>query len=160
RLALFRRPERRDGPRLGTGVPPAGPLRDRHHGQPGAPPSPPAGGRAGAPPRRAGGGGARPPGGGRPPPPPRPPLAPLPHHPLLALYQSRAGEWEGAGRSLERGTAAVAAAIEIEPFLIPLAFRCAEFELHHARIARDRRQWAEMHRHVDRGVAMIGGRLP
>ncbi|HEY3571442.1 MAG TPA: hypothetical protein VGP73_26180 [Thermoanaerobaculia bacterium] len=82
------------------------------------------------------------------------------HYPLLALYHYRAGELEAAGRSLERGAAALAAAIEIEPFLLPLAFRCAEFELHHARIARDQRRWGEMRRHIDRGVAMIDGRLP
>jgi hypothetical protein len=82
------------------------------------------------------------------------------YYPLLALYNYRAGELAPAGQNLDRGTAALARAIELEPFLIPLAYRCAEFELHHARIARDRRRWAEMRRHLDRALAMIRGDLP
>ncbi len=82
------------------------------------------------------------------------------YYPLLALYDYRAGELAPAERNLDRGAGALAAAIELEPFLMPLAYRCAEFELHHARIARDRRQWEAMRRHADRALAMVRGSLP
>lgn len=82
------------------------------------------------------------------------------YYPLLALHDYRVGELAPAERNLERGARALASAIEMEPFLVPLAYRCAEFELHHARIARDRRRWEEMRRHLDRALAMIRGSHP
>jgi hypothetical protein len=81
-------------------------------------------------------------------------------YPLLAYYNYRVGELALAGQNLDRGAGALASAIELEPFLIPLAYRCSEFELHHARIARDQRRWEEMRRRIDRALAMIGGSLP
>lgn len=82
------------------------------------------------------------------------------YHPLLAYHDYCVGELALARQGLDRGETALAAAIELEPFLLPLAFRCAEFELHRARLDRNQRRWAEMHRHIDTALAMIHGRSP
>lgn len=79
------------------------------------------------------------------------------YHPLLAYYHYCLGDLAPARQDLDRGEAGVAAAIELEPFLLPLAFRCAEFALHRARLCRNQRRWDEMRRHIDQALAMIGG---
>lgn len=77
------------------------------------------------------------------------------YHPLLAYYHYATEELALAGEDLDRADQAIAAAIELEPFLLPLAFRCSEFELHRARIARNQRRWEEMRHHLDRALGMV-----
>jgi hypothetical protein len=82
------------------------------------------------------------------------------YFPLLAYYHYCLGEFAPAGQDLDGADRAVAAAIGLEPFLLPLAFRCSEFELHRARIARNQRRWEEMHLHIGRTLEMIHGDRP
>lgn len=77
------------------------------------------------------------------------------YHPLLAYYHYATEEYPLAGDDLDRADRAIAAAVELEPFLLPLAFRCSEFELHRARIARNQRRWEEMRLHLDRALGMV-----
>jgi hypothetical protein len=77
------------------------------------------------------------------------------YYPLLAYYHYATEELALAGQDLDRADQAIGAAVELEPFLLPLAFRCSEFELHRARIARNRRRWEEMRLHLDRALGMV-----
>lgn len=77
------------------------------------------------------------------------------YYPLLAYYHYALGDYAPAGEGLDRADQAIAAAIGQEPFLLPLAFRCSEFELHRARIARNQRRWREMRLHLDRALGMV-----
>jgi hypothetical protein len=82
------------------------------------------------------------------------------YFPLLAYYNYCVDEFALAQCHLDRGATAVAEAIALEPFLLPLAFRCAEYELNLARLDRQQRRWAEMRRHIDVALAMIRGSHP
>jgi hypothetical protein len=78
----------------------------------------------------------------------------------LAYAQYCVDDFASAEESLGRAHAAVAAAIGRAPFLMPLANHCQEFRLHAARIARNRRRWAEMHEHVAAALGMMEDREP
>ncbi len=82
------------------------------------------------------------------------------YYPLLAYYHYRVEEFALARENLGLASVAVASAIAREPFLIPLAFRCSELELHHARIARHQRRWEAMGRHIDTALKMVHGGAP
>jgi len=77
------------------------------------------------------------------------------YYPLLAYYHYVTEDFALAGQDLDRADQAIATAIDLEPFLLPLAFRCSELELHRARIARNQRRWDEMRLHLDKALGMV-----
>jgi hypothetical protein len=69
-------------------------------------------------------------------------------------------EFSEATEQLEQAHEAVCAAIEAEGCLLPLAMHSYEFRLQHARIARTRRRWPEMWRHLEIARGMLEDREP
>lgn len=69
-------------------------------------------------------------------------------HPLRAYYHYAVGDLDAAAEHLDRADEAVEAAVSEERVLLPLTQHGSEFRLHRARIARNRRQWEEMHRYI------------
>lgn len=82
------------------------------------------------------------------------------HQAALAYYHYCVDDFDRAIESLEQADAAVRRAIEAEPCLVPLAPHCHEFRIQHARIARGRRRWPEMWRHLETARAMLEQRQP
>jgi hypothetical protein len=69
-------------------------------------------------------------------------------------------EFDRAEEALDGADRAVIEAVSRQRALLPLANHCQEFRLHHARIARNRRRWAAMQRHIEIAQAMIEDRIP
>jgi hypothetical protein len=82
------------------------------------------------------------------------------YYPLRAYYDYCVEAYSEAVENLDRADRSVAAAIARERFLLPIAYRCSEFRLHRARIARNQRRWREMHRHIELAWEMMEGRYP
>jgi hypothetical protein len=82
------------------------------------------------------------------------------YHGALAYYQYCLDDFQAAEVSLLRAAHAVRLAIQLEPFLVPLANHCHEFRLHQARIARNQRRWPAMREHVGAVRAMMRDREP
>lgn len=82
------------------------------------------------------------------------------YHKACGLYYYRAGELDKASRSMELAHSAVARAVEESEFLIPFALQCPDLCLNQARVARNKRNWKEMHDHIGRMQAMLSDRLP
>jgi hypothetical protein len=68
-------------------------------------------------------------------------------------------EYDEAEHYMDRAHEVVVDALE-EPFLLPLAMDCYEFEMHRARIARERPHWPALRRHAGTAAAMRDGSLP
>ena len=69
-------------------------------------------------------------------------------------------DFAGARQALDQAHQAVAAAIEIAPFLLPLAYHCHEFRLQRARVARTQNHLSEMAGHLQEVRAMLEDRTP
>jgi hypothetical protein len=82
------------------------------------------------------------------------------YHGVAAYYYYCVDDMPSAQGGLLRADQAVRDAIGADRFLLPLAHHCHEFQLHHARIARNLRLWPEMGRHIAIVRAMVEGRLP
>ncbi len=82
------------------------------------------------------------------------------YYPLRAYYDYCVEAYDEAVENLDRADRSVAAAIGRERFLLPIAYRCSEFRLHRARIARNQRRWSEMHRQIDLAWRMMEGEHP
>jgi hypothetical protein len=78
----------------------------------------------------------------------------------LAYYHYCLEDFTSAAEALEQAHQAIVSAIEISPFLLPLAIHCHEFRLQHARVARSRRRWREMRGHLEEVRAMLDDRAP
>lgn len=78
----------------------------------------------------------------------------------LGYYYYCVGRWDEASECMSLANAAVVSAISRRRTLMPLATHCHEFRLHHARIARNQRRWAEMHHHIEQAEAMTEDRSP
>lgn len=70
------------------------------------------------------------------------------------------GAFAEADAAMRRASDAVARAVGRVGALLPLVTHCHEFRLHRARIARNRRCWAEMWAHVDEVRGMFEGCRP
>lgn len=79
---------------------------------------------------------------------------------VRAYYEYAIGHFELAEACLEAAHLAIAKTIEDKGFLVLLANHCQEFCLHQARIARGRRDWRGVRRHIDEAAAMIDGSRP
>src|SRR4029077_20499381 len=77
-----------------------------------------------------------------------------------AYYDYCTGDFAGAMQGLDRAHQAVASAIEMSPFLLPLAYHCHEFRLQRARVARNRDRLSEMAGHLREVRAMLEDRTP
>jgi hypothetical protein len=82
------------------------------------------------------------------------------YHGVAAYHYYCVSDLDRAAHALDQADLAVRRAIDGAPFLIPLAHHCHEFQLHHARIARERRAFREMQDRVARTRAMVEGRAP
>ena len=82
------------------------------------------------------------------------------YHGVRAFADYRGGHFEEADRQLSEAEAAVTRALAADPFLMPIANHCHEFQLHRARIARNRQGWGDMWRHVERARRMVGDEEP
>ena len=79
----------------------------------------------------------------------------------IAYYHYAREEYDDAGRCMDVAHETVVFALEqTGGCLIPLALDCWEFEMHRARIARERPDWPALRRHTARAVAMRDGRVP
>lgn len=78
----------------------------------------------------------------------------------FSYYRFITSDFDGAARDLDLAQAAVEAAVRSTPMLSPLAHHCIEFQLHHARIARDQRHWEQMRRHIERIFDLAEDRAP
>jgi hypothetical protein len=79
---------------------------------------------------------------------------------VLAYRHYCCERFDEATVALDRAQQAVAAAITEQRFLLPLADHCYEFQLQHARIARNRRRWAEMRQRIAAAREMMRSQLP
>lgn len=77
-----------------------------------------------------------------------------------AYFRYLRGDYRRASALLERASVAALHAIDEAPFLLTLASSEYEFCLHHARIARNQRLWAEMRAWLDSGRAMVRSERP
>lgn len=82
------------------------------------------------------------------------------HHGVLAYCFYADGDLEQAHAELDAADQCVQRAVDLDRCLLPLAYDCHEFRLHHARISRNGRRWDEMRVHVDGARAVIENRLP
>jgi tetratricopeptide (TPR) repeat protein len=82
------------------------------------------------------------------------------YHKALGLYYYRAGKLHKAARSMQQAHEAVDRAVEECDFLIPFALQCPDLCLNQARVARNMRNWDEMHNHIRRMQAMLSDRIP
>lgn len=78
----------------------------------------------------------------------------------LGFYFYSLRAFDEADDSMGRAHAAVTEAVDQRRWLMGLAYDCFEFELHRARIARDRFRWNEMREHAEASAAMRAGRRP
>lgn len=74
------------------------------------------------------------------------------------FYSRRA--FDEADDSMWRAHESVTRAVDQHRYLVGLAYDCYEFELHRARIARDRCAWAAMRRHAEASAGMRSGLRP
>jgi tetratricopeptide (TPR) repeat protein len=70
------------------------------------------------------------------------------------------GDFEQARLAMQRAHEAVRSAISSAEWLAMLAIHCQEFCLHQARIARNQRNWPEMHAQIARANSMMRDELP
>ena len=82
------------------------------------------------------------------------------YHGVSAYHAYCVEDYEPAQRGLVLAAEAIRAAVDHDSFLVPLAHHCHEFHLHHARIARNRRRWAEMRGQLGIVRAMMENRTP
>jgi hypothetical protein len=82
------------------------------------------------------------------------------HHGVLAYCFYAAGDLEQAHAELDAADRCVQRAIDLDRCLLPLAYDCHEFRLHHARISRNGRRWDDMRVHVAGVRDVIENRLP
>lgn len=75
----------------------------------------------------------------------------------LAYHAYCMEDLDRAGQALDQAHQSIVSALEIAPFLLPLAHHCHEFRLQHARVARKRRRWREMAGHLQAVRAMLDG---
>lgn len=69
-------------------------------------------------------------------------------------------EFDAADACMARALDALADAVRLRDFMLVMADDAFELVLHRARIARNRRRWAEMWQHLDTGDALRHGRQP
>lgn len=77
-----------------------------------------------------------------------------------AYYFYGVGELDRADAGMRAAHDAVARAVGLEPLLVPFAHHCHEFNLHRARIARNRRRWDTMWAQIELARERIEGRRP
>jgi hypothetical protein len=70
------------------------------------------------------------------------------------------GDFSRAKDAMCRAHSAIERALSKADWLLLLAVHCQEFCLHQARIARNQRQWKEMHEYISRARAMMCDDLP
>lgn len=78
----------------------------------------------------------------------------------LAYYHYCLGDLDRAEEELIQAHDAVAAAIDLQPLLVPFAAHCTDIRLQRARVARNREHWYEMRRHVEAARAMMTDQAP
>jgi hypothetical protein len=76
------------------------------------------------------------------------------HYRVAAYCHYLRGEYELAHKTLNIACSSVEAAISRQSFLLPLALECVDFCLNRARVYRNERRWAEMHRSISLGRGM------
>ncbi|HEV7507443.1 MAG TPA: hypothetical protein VGS07_21340 [Thermoanaerobaculia bacterium] len=81
-------------------------------------------------------------------------------HSVTAYYYYCIDDLENAEDCLMKAQTAIQAAIETQTFLLWLAEHTCDFQLQRARIARNRRHWHEMRRHIQACRDMMKNRLP
>lgn len=82
------------------------------------------------------------------------------YHGVLAYYFYAIRSFDAAQQELGAADRCVREAVSCDRILLPLALDCPEFRLHNARIARNRKRWAEMHRYIEIVSGMIENRIP
>ncbi len=82
------------------------------------------------------------------------------HYGALAYYLYCVSDFDAAIEAIERADAAVAAAIECEPLLLPFAQTCHEFPLHKARIAYLKGRWREAREQVELAWQLLHDERP
>lgn len=82
------------------------------------------------------------------------------YHAATAYYLFSVNDLDAAGRDLDAADRAVGEAVSLDRFLISFAHHCPEFHLHHARVARNRRNFSEMQRLVDLVRAQAANQAP
>lgn len=82
------------------------------------------------------------------------------YHGVAGYYYYCSGHSTLARRSMDQANASVMKAIGSASWLAMLAIHCQEFCLHQARIARNQRDWHEMHTQIARAQAMMEDRIP
>ncbi len=79
----------------------------------------------------------------------------------IAFYHYARQEYDQAEHYMDVAHDTVVSALEQGGgWLMPLALDCYEFEMHRARIARERPSWPALRRHAERAAAMRDGRVP
>ena len=81
-------------------------------------------------------------------------------HKVSGLYYYRTGDFANASHEMKMAHRAVAQAIESRDFLFPFALQCPDLCLNQARVARNQRNWLEMHGHISRMQAMLADQVP
>jgi hypothetical protein len=79
---------------------------------------------------------------------------------VLGFAHYARDEHDAADACMARALDALADAVRRSGFLLVMADDAFELVLHRARIARNRRRWAEMWQHLDTGDALRHGRRP
>lgn len=79
----------------------------------------------------------------------------------MAFYHYARQEYDQAEHFMDVAHETVVHALEHGgEWLMPLALDCYEFEMHRARIARERPSWPALRRHAERAAAMRDGSVP
>lgn len=78
----------------------------------------------------------------------------------LAYYFYLVDDLDGAEETSARAHREVEQALDLAPFLLPLAHHCQEFHLQRARIARKRHRWDAMQHHLTVAREMITDQRP
>lgn len=81
-------------------------------------------------------------------------------HGIWAYYHYLVGDFEEAGRELDRAHASIRDAIEKHWFLTSLASHCMDLRVQQARIERNRNRWSAMAENLDLSRQMIFGTAP
>ena len=79
------------------------------------------------------------------------------YYAALAYYYHCTDSYDDALNCLDLAQHALEVSIEERPFLKILAASCEEFCLHKARVARNRRRWREMEKHIGFAREMVAG---
>lgn len=82
------------------------------------------------------------------------------YHGVLAYCYYGIGDFDAAQNELVEADRCVRLAVDADRVLLPFAHDCHEFQLHHARIARNQRRWNAMHSHVEVARGIVEDRLP